>query len=453
MMLRPMRATWIITLTAFLASAASQAWAAPKPRRWIVGVKAGVAAAQREAALKALEDLRAKVVKHIITEDQRVAKFEAWVVEAPPSAPAKAALEAKAVPEAKAVLPKATVENSAELAAVQNFLDIEEDVRIKWIEAAEPVSFQALQLPSLGSVMGLVPRLQLRGPPMRALGARSDQVPWGIERVQAPAAWDLDVTGKGTRVAVIDTGIDYEHPDLKGRVLGGFNALTRSDKPADWKDDNGHGTHVAGTIGAARDGGGVVGVAPQAQLYGVKVIDGAGSGSVGDIIDGIVWAINNKMHVANMSLGGPIDSEQLKRAVRYARGTGMVLVVAAGNTEAEVSYPAKYAAEGLCIAVSASDSEDALAPFSSRGPEVTFIAPGKDVVSLSAGNNDFVSYSGTSMAAPHVAGLAAMAVQKGARGLGGPDGVLAALKKAAKSVGLPKEQEGFGMIHATALAR
>ena len=194
----------------------------------------------------------------------------------------------------------------------------------------------------------------------------------------------------------------------------------------------------------------MVGVAPRARLYAVRVLDADGSGSISGIVDGIIWCANNGIQVANMSLGSSQPSPTLERALRYAKAMGVVVVAAAGNSGGSVGYPAAYPET---IAVSASDVNDKIAEFSSRGAEVDFIAPGVSIVS-SAMDGGFANFNGTSMAAPHVAGLAALAVAQGWVGLDGPDGVLTQLKKAAKKLPeLSDEQQGNGMIDAGKLTR
>ena len=219
-----------------------------------------------------------------------------------------------------------------------------------------------------------------------------------------------------------------------------------------FRSDHGHGTHVAGTIGASSDGAWRVSVAPKARLYGVKVLDSEGSGALSDVIKGIIWCANHDIQVANMSLGSPMPSDSMQRALKYAKARGVVVVAAAGNAgpKGGVGYPAAYPET---IAVAASDWEDNVAKFSSRGPEVKFIAPGVAVVSTAMGGG-YANFSGTSMATPHVTGLAALAVSQGYVGLDGPDGVLAQLKKAAKPIpGLQAAEQGFGMIDASKLTR
>ena len=215
-------------------------------------------------------------------------------------------------------------------------------------------------------------------------------------------------------VPVVDTGIDQDHQDLVSNLKGGVNFVSKSPaKPADpskWNDDNGHGTHVAGTIAAADNEIGVLGVATEANLYAVKVLDRNGSGYISDVIAGINWAVNNDMDVVNMSLGSSSDVQALHDAVDAAYATGVVLVAAAGNSgdgnnaTNNVSYPAKYSS---VIAVGATASDDSIPSWSSDGEEVEFTAPG---VSVRSAWNDglYKIISGTSMASPHVAGTVAL---------------------------------------------
>lgn len=400
-------------------------------KRWIVTFKPKVKRVGRD---KALADLGVKAAAHMASDGDSANEFSAAVVDLPASKTLSKSMSLYGV--------------SLGSKSEDDIVSIEPDVRVKWIEQA--VSFQATPMPDFAAVMaGLrVPKAgQFAQPPaaaMAAMAANRPELTWGINRVHAPAAWDT-TEGKDVKVAVIDTGIDMNHPDLQGKVDGGYSAIKKSENPDDYMDDNGHGTHVSGTIAARRDGKGVVGVAPKARLYAVKVLDADGSGNLSDVIDGIIWAAKNGMQVANMSLGAPVASDAMQRAVRYAKGSGVIIVAAAGNSGGSVGYPGSYPE---VIAVSASDSGDKLASFSSRGPEVDFVAPGVDVVSSKMGGG-YVSYSGTSMACPHVAGLVALAVSQGYVGLSGPDGVFNQLKRAAKLLpGLKAEEQGFGMIDA-----
>jgi subtilisin family serine protease len=335
---------------------------------------------------------------------------------------------------------------TASLALEPMILDVQPDFWTRWIEAS-PVSFQQTPMPVLEAVREQMSAFKPRGVAQGAADPAADEIKWGVQRVGAPAAWPTN-QGEGVKVAVVDTGSDSEHPDLKGRVAGGFNAV---DKEKSWADDHGHGTHVSGIIAAELDGKGVVGVAPKARIYGVKVLTKEGSGSSWGIISGIDWCVENKMQVINMSLGSPRSSPFIERAVRKAIEAGVTVVAAAGNDSGSVNFPAAY--DGV-IAVSALDQDDTIAKFSSRGPQVAFIAPGVKVPSTVPyfhSPDGYKAYSGTSMASPHVAGLAVLAVARGAQG---PEAVRSALTSAAQKLpGLSDTEQGAGVIDATKLAR
>jgi subtilisin family serine protease len=408
-------------------------WAANK--RVIITFKAGTSEAART---QALAGLKAQTVASILSNDQDK-KFVAVVADVPGTPKSTLSLRAMDTNGGGA---------TATAATDPSVVTIEEDYKVKWIEAT-PASFQTTPFNPGGSLgsLGLQPfKASAVGGSFHQASVRSPY-PWGIQRVHAPAAWDF-TQGAGVRVAVIDTGIDLSHKALQGKIDGGYNAITDSEAPGSYQDDNGHGTHVSGTI--AGNSPDLMGVAPKARLYAVKVLDADGSGSLSDVIKGIVWAANNGMQVANMSLGSSQPSDAMQQALRYAKARGVVVVAAAGNSGGAVGYPGAYPET---IAVAASDSKDQIASFSSRGPQVKFIAPGVDILSAQL-SGDWITMSGTSMAAPHVTGLAALAVSQGYRGLDGPDGVLAQLQKAAKPVdGLSAEEEGLGMIDAGKLTR
>ncbi|HXS99187.1 MAG TPA: S8 family peptidase [Elusimicrobiota bacterium] len=330
---------------------------------------------------------------------------------------------------------------------------VEEDVYRNWL-LESPASFQNTPLLSVESALEALgrPRKTPQAPPAPdpSLGDGSESasgaVPWGVARVNAPAAWSSG-QGAGVKVAVIDTGIDCTHPDLKCDFSAGTNIVNPGAEPM---DDNEHGTHVDGTI-AGRGKGGPLGVAPQATLIPVKVLDADGAGSLSDIVAGINWAAQNGVDVINMSLGGPAGSAALQRAVKQALAAGVVIVAAAGNSGPNpdtVGFPGGY--PGV-IAVAASDKNDQVASFSSRGDAVAFIAPGVNITSTIPGGGT-KSLSGTSMASPHVAGLAALALERGARG---PSGVRSAFSSAASrlcaSSCLPPTSEGAGLIDAAKL--
>lgn len=231
--------------------------------------------------------------------------------------------------------------------------------------------------------------------------ALAQTLPWGVDRVDADLVWPTGNNADPIKVAVIDTGIAKAHPDLVANLKGGVNTINLV-KSSD--DDNGHGSHVAGTIGALNNTVGVVGVGPLVNLYAVKVLNRNGSGFLSDVIEGIQWSVTNGMQVTNMSLGTSSDVQSFHDAVIAANNAGLVQVAAAGNSGGAVSFPAGYAE---VIAVSATDSNNALASFSSRGPEVDLAAPGVSILSTYKGTG-YKTLSGTSMASPHVAGSAAL---------------------------------------------
>lgn len=262
---------------------------------------------------------------------------------------------------------------------------------------------------------------------------------WHMDRVGAPRAWDF-ATGRGVTVAVVDTGIACEDhgPFMKGtdlaqtKCVDGWSFVSNSEHA---NDDQGHGTHVAGTIAQSTNNGlGAVGVAFHARLMPVKVLNSAGWGTTANVADGIRWAADHGAQVINLSLGGPRNSKVLQDAVDHAVSRGVVVVAAAGNSGGPVGYPG--ASEGV-IGVSATDPSDKLAKFSSRGVGVDLAAPGVAVVQqtiCNGGKNKcevFPGFNGTSMASPHVAGAAALVV---GLGVTDPDAVYAALASSARVV-------------------
>ena len=232
---------------------------------------------------------------------------------------------------------------------------------------------------------------------------------WGLDAIGAGAAWAL-TRGAGVVVAVVDTGV-APAPDLAGRLLPGWNVIEGTDDAA---DDNGHGTHVAGTVAEA-EGNGIAeaGVAPEASILPVKVLSADGTGSDVDVAAGIVWAADHAARVVNLSLGGSEASTVLADAVAYARRQGLLVVAAAGNDGGQVGVPARLAG---VLAVGAVDAALVRAPFSAGGRTLDLVAPGvaiKQQTLDGAGGYADRSFSGTSMAAPHVAGVAALALAAG----------------------------------------
>lgn len=226
---------------------------------------------------------------------------------------------------------------------------------------------------------------------------------WNLAKINAPAAWDVSQGGYGP-IAVIDTGIDAQHSDLSGEVIGGYNFVNNS---TDTSDDNGHGTHVAGIIAAtSNNSNGVASIGYKGSLMPVKVLDSTGSGTYAAVASGIIYAADNGAKIINLSLGGSSASQTLQSAVSYAEQKGVMIVAAAGNNGNNAAvYPADY--PGV-IAVSATATDDTLATFSSYGSNITVSAPGVDVIST-YNNGGYATMSGTSMAAPEVAGLLGLA--------------------------------------------
>lgn len=233
------------------------------------------------------------------------------------------------------------------------------------------------------------------------VNAQSQILPWGIDKIDAELVWPLGNQANPIKVGVIDTGISNTHPELTPNIKGGVNTI----RPRrSWNDDNGHGSHVAGIIAAVNNTSGVVGVAPSADLYAIKVLNSSGSGYVSDIIEGLDWSIANKMQLVNMSLGTTADIQSFHDAVTRAYNAGIIEVAAAGNDGSAVIYPAAYPE---VVAVTATDQTDTIASWSSRGPEVDFAAPGVNIYSTYK-DTGYATLSGTSMAAPHVTGALAL---------------------------------------------
>ncbi len=233
------------------------------------------------------------------------------------------------------------------------------------------------------------------------------QKQWYLARIGAPVAWEGGITGGEVLVAVVDSGVDASHPDLRGRVERGYDFV---DHDEDASDAYGHGTHVAGIIAAAGDNGeGVAGLAWRARILPVRVLDGSGYGYYSDIIAGIRYAADRGARIINLSLGGGAQSQALQEAVDYARSKGCLLVAAAGNGGLDsLSYPA--ACEGV-VGVGAVDTESRPASFSNRGDALDVVAPGVAIYSTYPGNR-YASLSGTSMAAPQVSGALALLMSR-----------------------------------------
>ena len=281
-----------------------------------------------------------------------------------------------------------------------------------------------------------------------------------MKRIGAGTVHNNPNKGSGIRVGVLDTGIDYTHPDLDANYAGGYD-FVNSD--ADPMDDHYHGTLVAGAIGAEDNGDnneGVVGVAPLVRLYALKVLDYRGIGYESDIIAALEWAVVNDIDVANMSFGASTASIAFNNAVTDAYNSGLLLVAAAGNSGKcngqgdKVLFPARF---NQVVAVAATNQWDGRPCWSSTGPDVELAAPGSGITStdLSGG---YRSVSGTSVASPHVAGTAALVLASGdltdQDGDGDVDNgdVRLKLQSTAEDIGLPATWAGYGLVDAYAAA-
>lgn len=252
---------------------------------------------------------------------------------------------------------------------------------------------------------------------------------WGVDLVNAPSVWAKGYTGQGIVVAVLDTGVDRNHEDLSRNIWSNSGEIPDNgidddgngfiDDVFGWNFDanngnsldvDGHGTHVAGTIAGGNNSFGVTGIAYDAQIMPVKVLDDNGSGTNSAIAKGIYYAVDNGADVINLSLGGGSYSQEMENAVQYASSRNVIVVMAAGNSGGfQPIYPARYA-ENYGIAVGAVNRNGNMADFSNRAgsQELTYVtAPGVNVYSTLP-NNQYAAYSGTSMATPHVAGVVAL---------------------------------------------
>ncbi|TCP59167.1 thermitase [Tumebacillus sp. BK434] len=229
---------------------------------------------------------------------------------------------------------------------------------------------------------------------------------WHLTKIQAPQAWDYAL-GTGVTIAIIDTGVDIQHPDLSSKIVAGYD-FVNNDTDAD--DDQGHGTHVAGIAAASGNNGlNGSGVAPNARIMPVKVLNYSGSGYTSDIISGLFFAADNGAKVINLSMGGGAYSSAFQNAVNYAWNKGAVIVAAAGNNgNTTVQYPAGY---NNVFSVACTTSTDAKCSFSNYGTWVDIAAPGLNIYSTANGGG-MTTMSGTSMATPIVSGVAALTIER-----------------------------------------
>ncbi len=268
---------------------------------------------------------------------------------------------------------------------------------------------------------------------------------WGVNRVDAEYVHNnSSYDGDNIDVAVLDTGGDMDHPDLTW--AGGYSVVNSN--PADWEDKNGHGTHCAGIISANNNTIGVVGVAPNCDIWAVQ-ISKTSLISVSAIIAGIDWCIgthedsdpNNDIRVMSMSFSGPSSDAELL-ALQEAYDNDILMFAAAGNSGGAVEYPA---AHSIVVAVSASTSTDAIASYSCFGPEIEVIAPGSSILSTYK-SGKYKTLSGTSMACPMAAGTAVLAWS--AHPAYTRDQIRTLLHNTAEDIGLSTYQQGYGLVDA-----
>ena len=264
----------------------------------------------------------------------------------------------------------------------------------------------------------------------------SEVIPWGVERVRAPYVWDKS-KGSGIKVAILDSGV-ADHPDLN---LAEKISLIDSDGGSP-DDFFGHGTMVAGVIGAQENEFGIVGVAPEAELYSIKVINESG-GFLSDILDGIDWAIENDMDIVSMSFGSPVDSSVFEIKLAEAYNSGIVLFASSGNDGGDILFPAKYTS---VVAVGNIDSNNEV-PFGNTGPSQELVAPGTEILTTFL-DNSYVIASGTSFSAPHAVGVATLILGDEKKD---PSSLRNKLQEDALDLGIDGKDEtfGYGLVQAS----
>ncbi|SDL05319.1 S8 family peptidase [Natronorubrum texcoconense] len=316
------------------------------------------------------------------------------------------------------------------------------DRRVSFVEEDDETEIPSDWSPSLSDI--------LNPPDGSDCSTHPDQRPsWGVERIGAN---EVDPDGSGVDVGILDTGIASDHCSLS--VAGGRN-FTSDGVSTDYEDRHGHGTHVAGVAGASDNDLGVVGVAPEANLYAVKVLGDDGSGRYSELIAGIDWCMSNDIELISMSLGGEESSSTLDDAIDAAHSAGHLLLCAAGNEgnnggdscdEETMTHPAMH---DDVVAVTAMNENDTLASYSSVGSAVDLLAPGTDVNSTTV-DNQYAQASGTSVACPFVTGVAALVWETREESGPGPnESVREILAESAEEV-LGTCAEGDGLVDARA---
>jgi subtilisin family serine protease len=261
---------------------------------------------------------------------------------------------------------------------------------------------------------------------------------WAPAKINAPLGWEVSTGSPSITLALLDTGIDLTNPDFAGRVVPGYNFIAQN---TNVQDDHGHGTHVAGIAAATGNNGvGIAGMSWGVSIMSVKVLSASGGGYVSDLISGLDWARDHGAKIINISLGTPQTSELLQEAVQRALDAGILVIASAGNSGQSGNAPSYPAAFPGVIAVGATDKDDAKASYSTSGSYVSISAPGTGIYSTYPGG--FATMSGTSMAAPHVSGMASVIWSKS------PDlkasDVWETIRSTAVDLGAPGTDNDFG---------
>lgn len=225
---------------------------------------------------------------------------------------------------------------------------------------------------------------------------------WEIKKFDIEKQWKYS-KGENVTVAVIDTGCDFNHHDLKNNILQGKNFVEPGKDPM---DKNGHGTHVCGTIAAEDNALGMVGVAPKTKIIPIKALNDDGSGNLNNVINAVIWAADKAVDFITMSLGSPHPAPSLEKAIEYAHSKGVIVFCAAGNSgpNTDIMYPAKY---DYTISIGAVDENLERTDFTCSGETLDFLAPGHNILSCVPGNR-YAIMSGTSMSNPFAVGLASL---------------------------------------------
>lgn len=311
-------------------------------------------------------------------------------------------------------------------------IDIQGDVSLIRVPNAQDLEETAETLRQNGQVEFVEPNIELQGSSIPTDSYFTSQ--WGVKKINLPNAWDDTKGETSVSVAVLDMGVDINHPEFKGRIINPYDVLTGK-KTLIGKS---HGTHVAGIIGAAMDNKGVVGVAPNVSILPVNLFQNS-EVKVFNLINGIHYAVDKGADIINLSLYTPYYSATIDSAIEYAHSKGVIVVGAVGNDGKAISaYPA---ANEHVIAVSATNKNDSIATYSNRGNYVDISAPGTDILSTDI-DGTYVTMSGTSMATPFVSGVAALILSKNP--FLSPDEVENILLKSSKDLGAKGKDNSFG---------